>query len=173
MNIKSIKIKIKEIKKVLNILYHNIDQLNDDELISYLGKIENDINMIGSGGLKVNFERMYSKIDNPRESRKAIDTFRKLLDVFSRGLEIKVEDIRNDAQKALDDNKIETSSKKLIRIAKRCGYDIRVGGDGFVVRDLRKNKITEIPKSKVVASGTARSILKALSKGVFVGRKSA
>lgn len=68
---------------------------------------------------------------------------------------------------------IPTKSRELLSLAKKLKYDIKVGGDGYIVRDSEGKKITEIGKHREIPRGTARKILEALAEGEFQGRKTA
>jgi hypothetical protein len=68
---------------------------------------------------------------------------------------------------------IPTKSRELLSIAKKLKYDIKIGGDGYIVRDEKGKKITEIGKHREIPRGTARHILEALAEGEFHGRKTA
>jgi len=79
----------------------------------------------------------------------------------------------NLAADCLSNGHIPEKRRELISIAQKCGYNVETGGDGYVVRGRKKEKITEIEKHNNIPRGTAVNILKALAKGKFYGRKAA
>lgn len=82
--------------------------------------------------------------------------------------------LKNEATECLARGYIPMKRDELLRLARRCGYDIVPGGEGMIIKDKKtRKKITEIGKHKELRRSTAKQALISLATGEFIFRKSA